>query len=75
MSFLWPDNQLSKHFNLKWTEDKIIRYSKDTIKVYTELYRDEIGHLFFITADKRHLKIGQKNGYNRYLNNIYKTDD
>jgi|AMWB02.1.fsa_nt_gi hypothetical protein len=68
--------RLSKHFNLKWTEEKIIRYSQDVIKIYTELYRDEDGHSFFITVNRNRLKIGQKSGYARFAytanNNYYR---
>lgn len=54
-------NNLSKHFGLQWTEEKITDYSKGVLRVYTEIYTDTEGDEYSITVDKEKIKIGQNN--------------
>jgi hypothetical protein len=60
-------NNLSKHFDLKWSEEIITTYTDDVLTVYTEYYLDKNGNLFFITVDKVKIKLGQTN--NKYARN------
>jgi len=39
--------RLSKHFDLKWTTEKITSYINNTLQTYTEIYNDETGNEFF----------------------------
>jgi predicted house-cleaning noncanonical NTP pyrophosphatase (MazG superfamily) len=57
---------ISKHFNLKWTPDKISIYTNDILTAYTQFYQDQIGNLYFMTVDTKRIKIGQKNGHYKF---------
>ena len=61
---------LSRHFNLEWTDDIIATYRNDILELYTQNYRDQRGRQFFITVDRKKIKIGEKNGYNRHQKSI-----
>jgi hypothetical protein len=53
--------KLSKHFNLKWTEENIAIYSNGILNQYTELYTDQNRNMFFIQLNKEKITIGQDN--------------
>ncbi len=57
---------ISRHFELKWTPEKIATYTNDVLTAYTQFYQDQIGSFYFMTVDKKRIKIGQKNGYYQY---------
>lgn len=54
---------LSNHFGLKWTGEKIATYVKEVLMVYTEVFEDEKGENFFMKIDKDKIEIGQNTGY------------
>jgi len=62
-------DKLSRHFNLKWSDEKITIYSRDILQKYTELYLDEKNREYFITVETNRIIIGQNNGYakNKYF--------
>lgn len=61
---------LSRHFDLEWTDKKIATYKNDILELYTRNYTDEKGHQFFITVDREKIKIGENNGFARHQKNI-----
>lgn len=61
---------LSRHFDLRWTEEKITTYRNDIQEVYTQTYRDDDGRVYFITLDRQKIKIGENNGYERHQKSI-----
>jgi hypothetical protein len=56
-------SNISKHFDLKWTNEKIVTYSKDALSLYIQRYTDNDGRQYFITVDDKKIKIGENNGY------------
>lgn len=63
-------SNISKHFDLEWTNEKIATYSDDILSLYTQNYTDDDGRQFFITVDKNKIKIGENNGYARHQKSI-----
>lgn len=63
-------SNISKHFDLDWTNEKIATYSDDILSLYTEKYIDDRGRQFFITVDAEKIKIGENNGYARHQKSI-----
>ena len=63
-------SNISKHFDLKWTDEKIATYSDDILSLYTQKYTDDDGGQFFITVDKNKIKIGENNGYAKHQKSI-----
>lgn len=61
---------LSRHFGLNWTEEKIATYSNEILQVYTQNYTDKEGRAFYITVDREKIKIGENNGYARHQKSI-----
>jgi len=61
---------LSKHFDLKWKRDKIATYRNDILELYTRNYADQTGRHFYITIDKKKIKIAENNGYARHQKNL-----
>jgi len=61
---------LSRHFDLNWTDDNIATYRNDILELYTRNYTDQDGKQFFITVDRQKIKIGENNGYARHQKNI-----
>ena len=49
--------KLSGHFDLEWTGDTIKTFVKDALDTYTETYIDEKGELYYITIDKKKIKL------------------
>jgi len=66
-------SNISEHFDLEWTKEKIATYSNDVLSLYTQNYTDEKGGQFFITVDKFKIKIGENNGYTRHQQHIKRT--
>jgi hypothetical protein len=54
---------LSRHFDLKWTKEKITNYVGDVLNSYTEVYRDDENKEYFAKISKYKIEIGQNNGY------------
>lgn len=54
---------LSLHFNLNWTGEKITTYINEILTSYTEVYSDGNGLEYFLKLDDRRIEIGQNNGY------------
>ncbi|WP_316635980.1 hypothetical protein [uncultured Flavobacterium sp.] len=54
---------LSNHFGLKWTGEKIATYAKEVLMAYTEVFEDKKGVNFFMKIDKEKIEIGQNSGY------------
>ena len=63
-------SNISEHFDLEWTNEKIATYSDDILSLYTQNYTDDKGRQFFITVDKDKIKIGENNGYARHQRHI-----
>lgn len=63
-------SNISRHFDLDWTTEKIATYSDDILSLYTEKYTDNEGKHFFITVDKEKIKIGENNVYARHQKSI-----
>ena len=63
-------SNISKHFDLDWTNEKISTYSDDILSLYTQKYTDKNGRQFFITVDNVKIKIGENNGYARHQQHI-----
>ncbi len=63
-------SNISKHFDLKWTNEKIATYSKDALALYTQTYTDDEGRQYLITVDTDKIKIGENNGYARHQKHI-----
>lgn len=59
-------SNISKHFDLKWTKEKIATYSNDALSLYTQSYTDIEGRQYFITIDKEKIKIGENNGHAKH---------
>lgn len=59
-------SNISKHFDLKWTEDKISTYTNDVLMLYSQLHTDDAGNEFFISVDKEKIRIGENRGYARH---------
>lgn len=56
-------NNISKHFELKWTEDKISIFTNGVLAQYSQSYTDNDGKEYFISVDTQTIKIGENNGY------------
>ncbi|MBK9733134.1 MAG: hypothetical protein IPO83_17920 [Chitinophagaceae bacterium] len=61
---------LSRHFNLQWTDEKIATYRNEVLELYTRNYTDQTGRQFFITVDNKKIKIGENNGYARHQKSL-----
>lgn len=61
---------ISKHFDLEWNDEKIATYSNDILELYTQNYTDDKGSQYFITVDKEKIKIGENNGYAKHQKHI-----
>jgi hypothetical protein len=53
---------ISKHFDLEWTQDKIATYSNDSLVLYSQKYKDVQEREYFITVDEKKITIGENNG-------------
>lgn len=56
-------SNISMHFDLKWTKDKIAIYTKDALSFYTQSYTDDSGKKYFISVDKDKITVGEKSGF------------
>ena len=56
---------LSIHFELKWTNDKIETYSNEALIEFTQKFVDNQRVEYFITIDHKKIKIGQNSGYSK----------
>ena len=61
---------LSRHFNLNWTGEKITSYVKDILKTYTEVYQDKSGSEYFFKLNENQIEIGQNNGYAKQFKKV-----
>jgi hypothetical protein len=64
-------SNISKHFDLEWTKEKIVTYTNDVLSLYTQNYTDENGRQFYITVDSEKIKIGENSGlarHQKYIN-------
>ncbi|WP_415327701.1 hypothetical protein [Chryseobacterium sp. MMS23-Vi53] len=61
--------RLSKHFDLKWSDETIKKYTNDILLVYTQFYVDDSGRRYFIKLDKDKITIGENNGYAKQFKN------
>lgn len=52
-------SNISKHFRLTWTEEKIATYTNDVLTLYTQTYKDSEDRHYFMTIDNKKLKIGE----------------
>jgi len=63
-------SNISTHFDLKWTNEKIATYSNDALALYTQKYTDDDGRQYFITIDNEKIKIGENNGFVKHQKHI-----
>lgn len=54
-------SNISKHFDLKWTEEKIATYTNNVLTRYIQKYVDSDGNRYTITVDKTKIKIRGNN--------------
>lgn len=59
-------SNISKHFDLEWTKEKLATYSNDILALYSQSYTDATGRQFFIIVDNEKIKIGENNGFARH---------
>jgi hypothetical protein len=64
-------SNISKHFELNWTNEKIATYLNNVLSIYTEKYTDNRGQHFFITIDKEKIKIGESKIHKRHQKIIH----
>lgn len=57
--------RLSKHFDLEWDMEIIKKYRGEILESYTQFYKDDSGHSYFIKLDKRRITIAENNGYTK----------
>lgn len=62
--------RLSKHFDLKWTEQNIQNYIDDYLTEYTQIFSDEFGKQFYITINRQRIKISDVDNWTRQKKNI-----
>lgn len=48
---------ISKHFGLKWTNDKIATFTNDVLTSYAQKYIDNEGNKYTIKVDKKQIRI------------------
>lgn len=65
-------SNISNHFGLKWTNDKITTYTNDALTSYTQKYLDNEGNKYTIKVDKKQIRI-QDIARNRTKNNNFNT--
>lgn len=61
---------ISRHFDLEWTDDRIVTYKNDILELYTRYYTDGQGRQFYITIDRKKIEIGENNGFGIQQRNI-----
>ncbi len=59
-------SNISKHFELEWTNEKIATYANDALVLYTEIFTDNEERKYFITVSDENIKIGETTRYDRY---------
>jgi hypothetical protein len=52
--------RLSRHFDLKWTKEKITEYTGEILEVYTAIYVDDDGERYYFKVDKEKIRAGQQ---------------
>ena len=62
-------SNISKHFDLEWTEKEIVTYINDVLELYTQNYTDNKGRKFAITVDKEKIIIGENDGEKQHQEN------
>jgi hypothetical protein len=61
--------RLSKHFDLKWTDEEFITKMADEIISYTMLFkREENEEIYFASVDEEKIEIGEDSGRNKRYN-------
>ena len=61
---------LSRHFELKWTGEKIVSYVNNILTSYTEVFTDDKEDEYFAKLTKQRIEIGQNNGYAKWSKKI-----
>ncbi|MWB95142.1 hypothetical protein GON26_12290 [Flavobacterium sp. GA093] len=61
---------LSNHFGLKWTGEKITTYVEEVLMAYTEVFEDKRGGNFFMKIDREKIEIGENSGYAKQFGKI-----
>lgn len=55
---------LSRHFNLEWSDETIEIYAKDILEVYIQMYNYR-NKLYYIRLDREGIQIAQNSGYSK----------
>lgn len=63
-------NNLSAHFELQWTGEKIASYTKNILLAYTQVYNDIDDGEYFMKIDIEKIEIGQNSGYAKQFKKI-----
>jgi hypothetical protein len=58
--------RISKHFDLKWTGEKISTFVTDKLEAYTQIYEDKTNRRYFITATPFFLELSDITGWSRH---------
>lgn len=57
--------KISRHFDLKWTDQNIQSYVNGYLSKYTQIYTDDSGEQYYITIDEKKIKIGSVDNWTR----------
>lgn len=63
---------ISKHFDLNWTNQNIQSHINGFLSRYTQVYSDERGEQFYITIDKKRITLGNVDNWTRIRMGIKK---
>lgn len=55
--------RISKHFDLQWDNETIVKYKDEVLSTYTQFFTDEKNRRFFIKLDKEKITIAENRGY------------
>lgn len=61
---------LSKHFELEWTGEKIANHVNDILMDYSEEFKDSKGKSFFMKIDTEKIEIGENSGHVKQFKKI-----
>jgi hypothetical protein len=62
--------RLSKHFDLQWDTEKLVKYKDEILLAYTQFYTDDNGRVFFIKLDRDKITIGEDSGFTKRFRNF-----
>lgn len=63
-------NRISKHFDLEWSSQTIKNHLKGALIEFTQIYLDEDNKQYYITLDRKRIKISDVDSWTRQRKNI-----